>query len=134
MTHSAKKLKFIKRQNKGNQLTFTFMGWVSNISWRAGTAETSRNVPAESIPSTWTACTFISIYTACGIWVTTKASWAFTPVPTRDIRTDGSSPTRMLVLTFILVNTLGWKKNHTYNEYCENNVKIEQNSSFNLQL
>lgn len=134
MTHSAKNLKFIKRQNKGNQLTFTFMGWVSNISWRACTAETSRNVPAESIPSTWTACTFISIYAACVIWVTTKANWAFTPVPTRDIRTNGASPTHMLVLTFILVNTLGWKKNNTYNEYCENNVKMKQNPSFNLLL
>jgi len=106
MTDSAKKLKFIKRQNKDNQLTFTFMDWVSNISQRACTAETSRNVPAESIPSTWTARTFISIYAACGIWVTTKANWAFTPVPTRGVRTNGTSPTHMLVLTFIMVNTL----------------------------
>jgi hypothetical protein len=55
-------------------------------------------------------------------------------VPTRDIRTNGASPTHMLVLTFILVNTLGWKKNNTYNEYCENNVKMKQNPSFNLLL
>jgi hypothetical protein len=43
-------------------------------------------------------------------------------VPTRGVRTNGTSPTHMLVLTFILVNTLGWKKNHTNNEYCENKI------------